>query len=358
MPKDYYKILGVEKGANEDEIKKSFRRLAHEHHPDKGGDPQKFKDLNEAYQVLSDKEKRSRYDQFGSAAFEQSAGFGGYGQGFHGFDGMNVNFEDLGDLGDIFGSVFGFGGRQGTRQKRGADIETEVTLDFIEAVKGATRNIKLYSNQPCSVCTGTGGEPGSKIDTCKTCKGSGQVTRATRTFFGNIQTAAVCPECQGKGQQYAQECKHCHGTGIEKKTEEIQVAIPGGIDDGEAVKIAGKGEYPGSDGKSGDLYVRIRVKSHPEFKRENQNVLSDAHAPYSTLVLGGEIEIQTVDGSGKLSIPEGTQPGTVFKIRGKGFPYLRGGGFGDHLVTVQPLVKKKLSKDERKAMEELKKTGL
>jgi len=359
MPKDYYKILGVEKTASEDEIKKSFRRLAHEHHPDKGGDPQKFKDINEAYQVLGDKEKRARYDQFGSAAFEQGAGFGGFNQGFGGFDGMNVNFEDLGDLGDIFGSVFGFqSGARGQRARRGADIETEIILDFSESVKGAKRKIKLYSNQPCAVCKGTGGAPDSKIETCKTCNGKGQVTRATRTFFGTIQTAAVCPECQGAGKQYAQSCKHCSGSGIEKKTEEIEVAIPGGIDDGEAVKLAGKGEYPGTGGKAGDLYVRVRVKSHPEFTRDNQNILSTAYAPYSTMVLGGKIRIQTVDGDGELTVPESTQPGTVFKIRGKGFPYLRGGGYGDHLVTLQPLVSKKLSREQRKVMDELKKAGL
>lgn len=357
MSKDYYKILGVEKGASEDEIKKSFRRLAHEHHPDKGGDQQKFKDINEAYQILGDKDKRTKYDQFGSAAFEQGGfGGGGYGQGFGGFDGMNVNFEDLGD---IFGTIFGQqGGRRGPSQKRGSDIETEVVLDFLESVKGAKRKIKLYINQPCAVCRGSGGEPDSKIEECKTCNGKGQVTRATRTFFGNIQTATICPECQGLGKRHAQSCKYCSGTGIEKKTEEIDVEIPGGIDDGEAVKLAGKGEYPGTGGKAGDLYVRVRVKSHPEFTRDDQDILSTAEVPYSTMSLGGEIEINTVDGSGKLTIPEGTQPGTIFKIRGKGFPYLRGGGFGDHLVTVQTLIKKKLSKEERKAVEDLKDAGL
>ncbi len=359
MSKDYYKILGVGKGASEDEIKKSFRRLAHEHHPDKGGDQQKFKDINEAYQILGDKDKRAKYDQFGSAAFEQGGfGGGGFGQGFGGFGGFEGGNVDFEDLGDIFGSIFGQqGGRRGG-QKRGSDIETEVVLDFLESVKGVTRKIKLYTNQACSVCQGSGGEPGSKVEDCKTCNGKGQVTRATRTFFGTIQTATTCPECQGAGKRHTQSCKHCSGTGVEKKTEELEVALPGGIDDGEAVKLTGKGEYPGVGGKAGDLFVRVRVKNHPEFTRDNQDILSNVTAPYSTMVLGGEISVQTVDGTGKLTIPEGTQPGTVFKLRGKGFPYLRGSGSGDHLMTVQPEVKKKLSKDERKALEELKKLGL
>lgn len=361
MAKDFYKILGVEKNASEDDIKKAFRRLAHEHHPDKGGDQQKFKDINEAYQVLGDKQKRAKYDQFGSAAFEQGGmGGGGFGQGFGGFDGMNINYEDLGDLGDIFSSMFG-GGRShggGPRTKRGQDIETEVALDFLESVHGAKRKLNLYINDVCSVCTGSGAEPGSKVETCKTCNGQGQVMRATRTFFGTIQTAASCPECGGQGKRNSVNCKHCSGTGVDRKTKELEVEIPGGMGDGEAIKVTGAGEYPGSNGRAGDLYVRIRVKSHPTFSREDHDVLSTVFVPFSMLVLGGETEIETVDGPGRLKIPESTPAGTVFRVRGKGFPYHRSGSRGDHLVTVQPLIKKKLTREERQAVEKLKEAGL
>lgn len=363
MSKDYYKILGVEKTATDDELKKAFRRLAHEHHPDKGGDQQKFKDINEAYQVLGDKEKRAKYDRFGSAAFEQG-GFGGgqgFGGGFGGFQDFQggVNFEDLGDLGDILGGMFGFdGGRGGQRVKRGRDIETELVIDFLEAAHGAKKQIKLYKNSVCAVCQGTGAEPGSKMETCKTCNGKGQVQKMARTIFGAIQSAVTCPECQGQGQRRTIDCKHCSGAGIEKTTKEYSVDVPAGIDDGEALKLNGEGEHPGVGGRPGDLFVRIRVKAHSTFSREGQNVLSTAEIPYSTLQLGGEVMIDTVDGPGSLKIPEATTSGTVFKLHAKGFPYLRGHGRGDHLVTIQAKVEKKITHEQKNALEELKKTGL
>lgn len=360
MPgKDYYAILGVSKTSSEDEIKKSFRRLAHEHHPDKGGDQKKFKDINEAYQVLGDKSKRSTYDQFGSAAFEQPAGAGsGFAGGFDGFNGVNVNFEDLGGLGDIFGEMFGFqtGGRQKTR--RGSDIEIEVSIDFLEAVRGAAKPVKLYRHDACSVCSGSGSEPDSVMEKCKTCNGKGQVSRATRTMFGTIQSAVTCPECHGKGEKPTKLCKHCSGTGVERKTTEISVPIPAGISDGEAIRITGQGEFPGSGGKAGDLFVRVHVKPHSTFDREGNDVISMLRVPYTTLLLGGEVPIETVDGSGSLTIPENTPPGTVFKLRGKGFHPVHGGNRGDHLVTVQPLVPKKLSREQRKSLEDLRNAGL
>lgn len=357
MSKDYYNILGVSKGASEDEIKKAFRRLAHEHHPDKGGDQQKFKDANEAYQVLCDKNKRSKYDQFGSAAFENGGYGGGQGQGFGGFEGFNVNVDDLGDFGDILGSMFGMGGR-GRGPKRGKDIETEVALDFLETVTGAKKKIKLYKHDPCSICSGTGAEPGAKMETCKTCQGKGQVMQAVRTMFGTMQSAVTCSECFGKGTKPSQICKHCSGTGIERKTKEMEFDVPAGISDGETLKVAGEGEHPGAGGRPGDLYIHIRVKSHPIFERESSDVRSTVHISYSMLSLGGETEIDTVDGKGSLKIPEATEPGSVFKIRGKGFPFLRSNGRGDHLVTVQPIVQKKLSKEQRRALEQLKEQGL
>jgi len=360
MPsKDFYAILGVSKTASDDEIKKSLRRLAHEHHPDKGGDQQKFKDINEAYQVLGDKDKRSKYDQFGSAAFEQG-GFGGGGQGFGGFSGFNgnVNFEDLGDLGEMFGDMFGFQGGGRRKQQGGANVEVDVTLDFMEAVKGVTKTVNLYKNDACTICSGSGAEPGSEIETCATCKGAGQVNRMVRTMFGNMQSAVSCPECQGKGNRPKKLCKHCKGLGVERRSSSLDVPIPAGISDGEAIRITGAGEFPGGGGRAGDLYVRVRVKNHPVFERDGFDIHSVAHAPYSTLLLGGEVEIDTVDGLGSLKIPENTQPGTVFKMRGKGIPHLQRSGQGDHLVTVQSLVVKKLTHDQRKALEELQKTGL
>jgi molecular chaperone DnaJ len=362
MPgKDYYAILGVSKSASEDEIKKAFRRLAHEHHPDKkGGDDQKFKDVNEAYQVLSDKEKRARYDQFGSAAFENGGfGQGGFG-GFGGFDGMNMNMEDFGDLGDILGGMFGFGGNagRGPKQKRGSDIETEVTIDFLESVKGTRKKISLYTHVACDVCTGSGAEPGSKSETCKTCGGHGAVQRATRTIFGSIQSTVTCPDCHGTGSRPSAVCKHCKGSGVERKTRDLEFDIPAGIASGEALHLQGQGEHPGVGGRPGDLFVRIQVKRHPVFTRENHDVLSTMSVPYSTMSLGGEISVETVDGVGSLKIPEGTTPGTIFKIKGKGFPYLRSNARGDHLVTVQVDVKHRLTKEQRQIIEELRKQGL
>lgn len=361
MPnKDYYAILGVPKTASEDEIKKAFRRLAHEHHPDKGGDQQKFKDINEAYQVIGDKQKRATYDQYGSAAFDPNSGFGqGFGgSGFGGFEGMNINMEDFGDLGDILGGMFGMGGGRGKGPKRGSDIETEVTVDFLESVMGVKRTISLYKHVACTHCQASGAEPGSKMDTCKTCQGRGQVQRATRTIFGTMQTVATCPECQGSGSRPSQTCNVCKGAGVERKTVEYPVDIPAGIADSEALRIQGEGEHPGAGGRPGDLFVRIRVKAHPVFDRDGFDVISKIDIPFSTLSLGGDVQIDTVDGTGTLAIPEGTVPGTIFQIRGKGFPHLRSSGRGDHLVTVQAEVKKKLSREQREALEQLKKAGL
>jgi len=355
--KDFYAILGVPKTATDDEIKKAFRRLAHEHHPDKGGEQQKFKDINEAYQVLGDRVKRDKYDQFGSAAFEQGGmGSGGFGQGFGGFNG-NVNFDDLGDLGEMFGDMFGFQSGRG-RTKQGSNVEVDVNLDFMESVKGTTKKVQMHKHDKCSLCTGTGAEPGTELETCKTCKGSGQVMRNLRTMFGTIQSASQCPECHGKGKQPKVLCKQCKGTGVERKTTTLDVPIPAGIAEGEAIRVTGAGEYPGSGGRSGDLFVRVHVKRHHLFERDGYDVISSVQVPYSTMLLGGEIDIDTVDGKGSLKIPENTQPGTIFKVRGKGIQHVQSTGRGDHLITVQALIAKKLSREQRNALEELRKAGL
>lgn len=361
MSKDYYAILGVSKSASPEEIKKSFRRLAHEHHPDKGGDAQKFKDINEAYQILGDETKRKQYDQFGSAAFENGGmgGPGGFG-GFGGFDpsGFNINMDEMGDLGDMFGSVFGFGGGGGRKQKRGSNIEVDATISFLESVKGVEKTVRVYKHDACSVCDGSGAEKGSALSTCKTCEGRGQVQKMQRTILGTIQVSATCGDCAGTGNIPEKPCARCKGSGIERREEELHVPIPAGISDGEALRIDGKGEYPGKGGKAGDLFVRVRVTSHPIFEREGTDIRSSITLPFTTLTLGGSVSVETVDGPGELRIPEGTTSGTVFRLRGKGVPFLRSHGRGDHYVVVQPEIKTKLTKEQKKLLEELRNAGM
>lgn len=360
MAKDYYNILGVQKGASPEEIKKAFRRLAHEHHPDKGGDAQKFKDINEAYQVVGDPQKRAQYDQFGSAAFENGGmgGPGGFG-GFGGFQqgGFTVNMDEMGDLGDVLGGMFGFGGGR-SRQNRGQDIEVDVVLEFLDAITGVDKQIKLYKHDACTKCGGNGGEPGTEFVTCKTCGGKGRVERAQRTIFGTVQVATACTECFGKGKAPEKPCSVCKGLGIERREKEITVHIPAGVSDGESLKLDGEGEHPGHSGRPGDLYLRLRVKKHASFAREGNDILTTVHIPYSTLSLGGSVDVDTVDGKGSLRIPEGTQAGTVFKLRAKGVPFLRSHGRGDQFVTVQPVVSNRLTREQKKILEDMRNEGL
>jgi len=362
--KDYYKILGVEKSATEEEIKKAFRRKAHEHHPDKkSGNEQAFKDVNEAYGILGDKDRRAKYDRFGSAAFENGGfnpGAGGFG-GFGGFDfnnaGFNVNVDDLGDLGDILGGMFGFGGR-GSREKRGRDLEMEVDLEFKEAVFGTEKQVNIYTNAECDHCKGTGGEPGSKVSKCATCAGNGKVQRQQRTMLGVINTVTTCADCHGKGERAEQACQICQGAGIQKKERKLSITIPAGMSSGEALKLSGQGDYPGVGGKAGDLYVRVRVKSDPLFTRDDHNVLSTINVPFSIMALGGKVDVETVDGPVVLKIPSGTTAKSTFKLRGKGVPYMSGYGRGDHMVTIMPDVPQKLSREQKKLLEDLQDMGL
>ncbi len=339
MPKDYYAILGVAKSASDEEIKKAFRRLAHEHHPDKGGDAQKFKDINEAYQVLGDKQKRATYDRFGSAAFENGGmGAGGPG-GFGGFDFGNFQGQDFGDLGDILGEMFGFGGVGGRGRRttnRGKDIEVDVDLTFKEAAFGVDRTIRLFKHVTCSRCKGEGAEPGTKIVTCPTCQGSGQVRQAQRTLFGTVQTATVCPTCHGRGKKPEKECNLCRGLGVERREEKVEVHVPAGIDNDQILKIDGQGEAAPYGGQPGDLFLRMHVKPDPRFERDGNDIHSEVVVPFSTLALGGTITIETLDGPTPLKIPEGTSAETVFTLKGQGIPYLRSRGRGNHLVRVIP----------------------
>ena len=367
MPKDYYKILGVAQGASEDEIKKAFRRLAHEHHPDKGGDDKKFKDLNEAYQVLGDAQKRKTYDQFGSQAFENggmgAGGSGGFGGGFGGFD-FRQGFggfqgQDMGDLGDVLGEMFGFGGGgRGQAKASGKNIEMDCELSFQEAAFGVEKMIQLYKHVTCSKCKGDGAEPGTKISDCSNCKGSGQVRQTQRTMFGNIQTAAVCPTCHGRGKKPEKDCTLCRGVGVERREEKIQVAIPAGIDEGEVVKVPHQGEAAPYGGRAGDLFLRIHVKADKRFERDGNDIHSDLLVPFSILTLGGKVEAETLDGKESIHIAEGTPSGTVMNIRGKGIPFLRSHGRGNYLVRIVADIPKKLSKEQKKLLEDLKREGL
>lgn len=356
--RDYYEVLGVGKDASADEIKKAFRRAAVEHHPDKtGGDDSAFKEINEAYEILKDSSKRQRYDQFGHAGVGSSAasdggnpfaGFGGQGQEIH-FD-----FGDLG-LGDIFGSFFGGGHGQGRgqRQARGNDVETSIELTFEEAVFGVEKDLRLNLHDTCSHCKGTTAEPGYELKTCDTCKGSGQVIQEMRTVFGNIQQATVCRTCKGSGKVPEKVCSVCRGSGVEKKTQEISLKVPAGIDDGATVRLREHGEAI-ANGPKGDLYVHVRVRPHKKFTREGELILSEEHVDMADAALGTEIEVDTVDGSVKMKVPAGTQSGTDFKLSGHGVPRIRSTHRGSHIVTVIVDTPAKLSREQAEILEQFK----
>ncbi len=362
MAKDYYKILGVSKGASHEEIKKAYRKLAHQHHPDKeGGDEQKFKEINEAYQVLGNEKKRSQYDQFGTA-FE-SGGFrwedfsraSGGANPFSGFGTENVNFEDIGDLGDIFGDLFGMGRKARTRTgvERGTDIEMDIEIAFEEAAFGVEKEVELYKDTVCSNCQGLGADPSAKIVTCKTCGGSGQVEQISRTFFGQFRTTGVCPECQGQGKIAEKKCKNCHGTGLVKGYHKIKVKIPAGIDNGQSIKLSGQGQPGQKGGSSGDLFINIRVKPHPQFERKGADIYLRKEISFPKASLGSKIEVETLEKPVLLKIPSGTQSGRVFRLKGKGAFKLHGRGRGDQLVEIIVKTPEKLSRKAKKLLEDL-----
>jgi molecular chaperone DnaJ len=359
MSKDYYDILGVSKSASAADLKTAFRKKAHEHHPDKGGDEAKFKEINEAYQVLGNEQKRQQYDQFGSAAFN-GGGFGGGqgygGQGFGGFDGMNINMDDLGDMFGGFGDIFGFGGgsRQSSgRKTRGNDLEFSLILDFLEAAFGLEKEISFEKDVICKYCSGSGAEPGTKIETCQTCHGSGTVIRLQRTILGNIQTKAPCQACNGEGKTYTKKCFHCGGAGIYNDTVKFKVKIPAGINEGESIRLAGQGDVGKKGAGAGDLYLRIKIKSHKRFIRDGFDIRTERSIGVKQAILGDKVEVETIHGSVMLKIPEGTQSGTIFKIKEKGITRLRGGGIGDHFVKINVLIPKGLNRRDRKALEEM-----
>ncbi len=357
--RDYYEVLGVGKSASADEIKKAFRRLAVQYHPDRGGDEEKFKEINEAYEVLKDADKRKRYDQFGHAGVGSSAAsggdpFGGFGTGqeFH-FD-----FGDLG-LGDILGSFFGGTGGSGAPPRsasRGQDVETAIEISFEEAVFGSEVELSLSLEDVCPHCKGTTVEPGYGLETCDQCKGTGQTTRVTRTIFGNIQQATTCSQCSGRGRIPEKTCTVCRGKGTQRKNQRIALKVPAGIDDGATIRLREHGEAV-AHGPKGDLYVNIRVRPHKKFTREGDLILSSEHISMIDAALGTEIEVDTVDGPVVMKVPIGTNSGADFKLSGHGVPGLRGGTRGAHIVTVMVDTPTRLSSKQKSLLEQFHKEG-
>ena len=356
---DYYDILGIKKDASADEIKKAFRKKAVELHPDKGGDEKAFKEVNEAYEVLKDKEKRQRYDQFGYAGVGgNSGGFSGGNpfEGFGGFSGQNVNFDFGGGFGDIFDGIFGGGFSQSrnSQAKKGRDIEVELILNFKEAIFGTETEISLNLDDECEHCEGSGAEPGHGMRKCPDCNGSGQQTRTTQTLFGPIQQTVVCPTCDGRGEIPKQNCSVCGGRGISRKKQSIKLKIPAGIDDGATIRLSGHGEAI-KGGEKGDLYVKIRVKADKKFTREGDLILSEEKISMIDAALGAEIEVETIDGPLTMKVPAGTQSHTDFKLSGHGVPHLKTERRGAQIVTIIVETPTRLSKKQKEILMDFKK---
>ncbi len=353
--RDYYEVLGVTKGASESEIKKAYRQVAKKYHPDTNpGDKEaeeKFKEAAEAYAVLSDPEKRSKYDQYGHAAFEQGGGPGGFG----GFD-----FSDMGDIfGDIFGDMFGGGARQ--RQSngpvKGANIKTTVRVSFEEAVFGTQEELELPLKDECDVCKGTGAQPGHQPETCPKCAGKGQVVYTQQSLFGMARTVQTCPDCGGSGKLIKFKCSNCAGTGFVKSKKKIQVAVPAGIDNGQSIRIRAKGEPGINGGERGDLLVTVLVDRHPTFQRQEYDLYSSEPISFTQAALGGKVTISTIDGPYDLEIKPGTQTDTKVKLKGKGVPTLRNKNVrGDHYVTLVVQVPDKLTEEQKSILNQYAKT--
>lgn len=351
--RDYYEVLGVNKGASDDEIKKAFRKAAVKYHPDKqGGDEAKFKEINEAYEVLKDKQKRNRYDQFGHAGVGGASGGSGGGNPFEGFsaNGQNVHFDfgggGFGDLGDIFGSFFGGGQSGQSRQNRGRDVETSVTLTFKESIFGTEKEVSLNIDVVCEHCKGDGAEPGFGMKECPTCHGSGQEVKVINSLFGPIQQAQTCHTCHGRGKVPEKACTVCGGRGVRREKQDITVKIPAGVDEGSAIRLSGRGEAI-ADGAAGDLYVAIHVKPDKKFTREGDLILSEESIDMVSAALGTELEVETIDGVLTMKIPAGTQSGTDFKLSGHGVPHLRGSGRGSQIVTLTVETPTNLSRKQK-----------
>lgn len=358
--RDYYEVLGVSRDADEQEIKKAYRRLARQYHPDVNKDDPdaeaKFKEISEAYQVLSNPQTRAQYDRFGHAAFEGPAGGGGAGAGGGGFDPFG-GFADLG-FEDIFDAFFGGGGRRRARGPvRGADLRYDLELDFEEAAFGIETEISVPRVEVCPHCHGNKAEPGTPIRTCPECGGTGEVRRVQQTPLGRLVNVHTCPRCRGEGQTVETACRECRGAGVVRRTRRIRVKVPAGIEDGQRIRLAGEGEAGERGGPPGDLYVFVTVRPHPFFRREGRDIHCEVPISFVQAALGDEIEVPTLEGTATLKIPEGTQTGTVFRMRGKGVPDVRGFGRGDQYVTVKVVTPTHLTDEQRDLLRRFARAG-
>ncbi len=361
MKKDYYAILGVSKGASADEIKKAFRKLAHQHHPDKeGGNEEKFKEANEAYQVLSDDEKRKKYDQFG-ADYDKYAGHNHGGASWEDYarqSGFGVDF-DMGNLGDMFGDLFGFGRQsRGSAPGQGQNLQMEMIVDFKEAVFGAKKDIRFSRQISCTPCKGSGAEPGTSRRKCTMCDGKGQVVSVQRTIFGNVQAAATCSACKGQGTVIEKACKECHGNGTIKKEVSLTVSVPAGVDNGETIRLKGEGDAGQNGAPGGDLYIRLRVRDDKRFVREGAELYCSLPIKVTDSILGAKIPLETLDGNMDVTIPAGTKSGTRLRLANLGVPYLNRGGRGSLIVEVSVTPPKSVNKKQKELLEQLRKEGL
>lgn len=342
--KNFYDVLGIQKGASDDEIKKAYRKLAMQYHPDRNQGnkeaEEKFKDINEAYQVLSDPQKKAQYDQFGTTDFSGAGGAGGF------------DFSGMGGFEDIFDSFFG--GFSSQRRKngpeRGADLEYTVSLSFEEAVFGVEKEISVSKNENCETCNGTGAKPGTSPKTCDKCGGTGQVRYQRSTPLGSFVTTSTCDKCGGKGNIVESPCTSCHGKGTIRKNKKIKIKVPAGVDTGNVLPLRGQGEPGKNGGPSGDLYVNIRVAPHQVFTRKGFDISIEEHISFGKAALGTEIKVPTIDGDVKYKVPEGTQPGTIFRLKGKGVPKVNGHGRGDQYVKLIVDVPKNLDDKQREAL--------
>lgn len=356
--KDFYELLGVNKDATDQEIKKAYRKLAMKYHPDKNQGnkdaEEKFKEINEAYEVLSDKEKRANYDRFGPDAYNSAGGFGGGG-----FSGANFDFDDIFDMFSGFGSGGGFGGfssrsnrNTAKMPRKGQDVRIKLSITFEEAAFGIKKEVEIPIEDSCQFCKGTGAKNGTSKERCKTCNGEGVITKTVRTPFGSMMNQSVCTDCNGTGERIIEKCDHCNGTGRIKSKKKVSIEIPGGIDDQNILRVSGQGQAGYNGGPRGDLQVVVAVKPHQIFKRDGYDVRLDMPITFVQAALGDEVEVPTLDGKVKYKIPEGTQSGTTFRLKGKGINVLHSKSRGDQLITVIVEVPKSLSEKQKEALRE------
>lgn len=361
MPKDYYKILGVSKNATKEEIKKAYKTLAKKYHPDVNsgdGAAEKFKEINEAASVLGDDEKRAQYDQFGDAdTFKQASGFRGFDFSDFGFDSTDFASFDFGDIFDRFFGAGGFDSRRARRDRgaRGSDLRYDMEITLEEAAFGAAKTINIPRLEKCERCNGSGAESDSDIVECSQCNGSGYERRTQRTPFGMLSTTRTCSKCRGSGRYVKNECKHCDGTGLVKKTRKIEIKIPGGAEDGTNLRISGEGEAGEKGGPYGDLYVILHQKHDKLFERDGDDIHLKLEIPFAVAALGGELEVPTLKGNATIKIPAGTQSNTIFRMKGKGIPHLHGYGVGDQNVEVVIKVPERLTKKQKELLNEFEK---